>query len=247
MPRFRLTIEYDGGDFVGWQRQANGLAIQEVVEEAVQAFSGEDCTVIGAGRTDAGVHACAMVAHVDLATARFGAETIRNALNFHLKPYPIVVRDAAEAAPDFHARFSATRRRYLYRILNRPAPPALERARVWFVPRRLAVDRMADAAEAFVGRHDFSSFRAAGCQAMSPEKTLDRLEVARCGDEVHIVAEARSFLHNQVRIMVGSVKRVGEGKWQRRDIEQALAACDRAAAGPTAPAHGLYLVEVGYD
>lgn len=247
MPRFKLTIEFDGGNYVGWQRQANGPSIQQALEDAQFAFSGERAEVAGAGRTDAGVHAFAMAAHLDLETDRFDADTVKKALNFHLRAQPISVLDAVLAGPGFHARFSATRRRYLYRILNRPAPPALELGRVWFVPRRLDASLMADAASVLIGKHDFSSFRASHCQAATPEKTLDRLEVNRVGEEIQVIAEARSFLHHQVRNIVGTLCLVGDGKWNRRDLERSLAARDRAAAGPTAPAAGLYLVDVGYD
>lgn len=246
MPRFRITIEYDGGAFSGWQRQANGPSIQQELEEAVKAFSGEAVEVIGAGRTDAGVHALAQVAHLDLESDRFNAATVMKAVNFHLKPAPIVIRHAVEAEPDFHARFSANRRSYLYRILNRPAPPALDRGRVWHVSQELDSDAMHDAAEALLGKHDFTTFRAKYCQAKSPEKTLDSLTVSRVGEEIHINAHARSFLHHQIRNITGTLKMVGEGRWTRKDVEEALAAKDRAAGGPTAPADGLYLVSVGY-
>ncbi|MBO6562132.1 MAG: tRNA pseudouridine(38-40) synthase TruA [Nisaea sp.] len=246
MPRFRITIEYDGGDFSGWQRQANGPSIQQALEEAVKAFSGESVEVVGAGRTDAGVHALAQVAHFDLETDRFDAATVMKAVNFHLKPAPIVIRHTAEADPEFHARFSATRRSYLYRILNRPAPPALDRGRVWHVPQTLDADAMHEAAEALLGNHDFTTFRAKHCQAQSPVKTLDALTVSRVGEEIHINAHARSFLHHQIRNITGTLKLVGGGKWTRKDVEKALAAKDRAAGGPTAPPDGLYLVSVGY-
>jgi len=246
MSRFKLTIEFDGTDYVGWQRQANGPSIQEALEDAVFELSGERAEVAGAGRTDAGVHAQAMAAHVDLQSNRFDADTVRKALNFHLREQPISVLSAAAADPEFHARFSATQRRYLYRILNRSSPPALEVGRVWFVPRPLDAAAMAAAAAALLGRHDFTSFRSAHCQAASAEKTLDRLDVSRAGDEIHVIAEARSFLHHQVRNFVGTLALVGEGKWARRDVERALAARDRTATGPTAPAAGLYLVGVVY-
>ncbi|MDA0341040.1 MAG: tRNA pseudouridine(38-40) synthase TruA [Proteobacteria bacterium] len=246
MSRFKLIIEFDGADYVGWQRQANGPSIQEALEDAVFALSGERTEVAGAGRTDAGVHALAMAAHVDLQTDRFDADTVRKALNFHLREQPISVLSAAAVDPEFHARFSATQRRYLYRILNRSSPPALEAGRVWFMPRPLDAAAMAAAAAALLGRHDFTSFRGAHCQAASAEKTLDRLDVSRAGDEIHVIAEARSFLHHQVRNFVGTLALVGEGKWTRRDVERALAARDRAAAGPTAPAAGLYLLDVVY-
>jgi tRNA pseudouridine38-40 synthase len=246
MPKFKLTIEYDGRDFVGWQRQSNGVSIQETLENAVFAFSGERTEVAGAGRTDSGVHAIAMTAHIDLQSDRFNAHTVRKAINFHMRDVAVSVLGSEVAEPGFHARFSATRRRYLYRILNRSAPPALEIGRVWFIPRPLDADGMGIAARVLLGKHDFTSFRASHCQAASPEKTLDRLDVSRVGDEIHVHAEARSFLHHQVRNIVGTLALVGEGKWREQDVEKALAARDRAAAGPTAPAQGLYLVDVGY-
>lgn len=245
MPRYRLLVEYDGGPFVGWQRQDNGPSVQAALEEAVRRFAQEDVHVQGAGRTDSGVHAWGQVAHFDLAR-EFPPETVRDALNFHLKPAPVAVLEAAVAAPDFHARFSAKGRRYVYRIVNRRAPLALERGRAWHVPHVLDHEAMGEAAKALVGRHDFSSFRAADCQAESPVKTLDALEVVRAGDEIRITAAARSFLHSQVRIMVGTLKQVGDGRWTVADIAAALAARSRAKAGPTAPPDGLYLAEVIY-
>ena len=246
MPRYKLTIEYDGAPFVGWQRQDNGPSIQAALEEAVRAFCGERLHVQGAGRTDAGVHALGQVAHLDLANER-PADTLRAALNHHLKPQPIAVVEAETVPGDFHARFSATWRRYRYRILNRRAPPALERGRVWHVPVPIDDQAMADAAQVLVGRHDFNSFRSASCHAASPIKTLDLLSVQRVDEEVDIEVGARSFLHNQVRILVGTLQLVGRGQWTRRDVEQALEARDRTRAGPTAPPQGLCLMEVGYD
>jgi tRNA pseudouridine38-40 synthase len=245
MPRYRLTLEYDGTPFVGWQRQANGPSVQAALEAAFAASCGETVELVAAGRTDAGVHALGQVAHVDLARD-WPADTVRDAVNHHLKPQPIAVLDAAVAPGDFHARFSATERRYRYRILNRRAPLALEVGRAWQVPVPLDAEAMADAASALLGRHDFSSFRASECQAKSPIKTLDALDVVRRGDEILLVARARSFLHHQVRNMVGTLKLVGEGKWTRADVEAALAAKDRTKGGATAPAAGLYLVGVGY-
>jgi tRNA pseudouridine38-40 synthase len=244
--RWKLTLEYDGAPFVGWQRQDNGLSVQEVVETAVQGFSGESATVHGAGRTDAGVHALGQVAHLDLAK-HTTADTLRLALNDHLKAWPVVVLAAEAVGDDFHARFSAILRRYRYRILNRASAPTLDKGRVWWLPVALDAEAMHRAAQSLVGQHDFSSFRAAECQAASPVKTLDRLEVRRAGDEIEIAAAARSFLHHQVRNMVGSLGLVGRGKWRAADLERALAARDRRAAGPTAPPQGLYLVEVGYE
>lgn len=245
MTRYKLTLEYDGTGFVGWQRQVNGPSVQQALEEAVFRFCGERVTAHAAGRTDAGVHALGQVVHFDL-TRKAALETVRDAVNFHLRPAPIAVIAAEAAAADFHARFSATGRRYLYRILNRRAPPTLERGRLWWVGHPLDAARMHAAAQALVGHHDFTSFRSKECQAASAVKTLDRLDVERRGEEVRVVAEARSFLHRQVRNMVGSLKLVGEGKWDAGDIARALAAQDRAAAGPTAPPEGLYLTEVCY-
>jgi tRNA pseudouridine38-40 synthase len=243
--RYKLILEYDGRAFVGWQRQDNGPSIQAALEAAVRDFCGETVTLHGAGRTDAGVHALGQVAHLDL-EKETTTDTLRDALNHHLKPAAIAVLAAEVADPEFHARFSATERGYLYRIVNRRAPLALDRGRAWFVPVPLDAAAMGEAARALVGKHDFTSFRAAECQAKSPVKTLDVLEVAREGAEIRVRARARSFLHHQVRNMVGTLKLAGAGKWSRADVEKALAARDRAAAGPTAPAEGLYLLDVVY-
>jgi tRNA pseudouridine38-40 synthase len=245
MPRYRVTLEYDGTPFVGWQVQALGVSVQGRLTEAIGKFSGETVSLRAAGRTDAGVHALGQVAHFDLGRA-WPVDTVRAAVNFHLKPDPIAILDCSVVADDFDARFSATARHYRYRILARPAPPVLDRDRVWWVPLPMHIEAMRQAAQALVGRHDFTTFRAAGCQAKSPVKTLDRLEVTASGEEIHIAASARSFLHNQVRSMVGSLKLVGEGKWRADDLAAALEARDRAACGPVAPARGLYLVRVDY-
>lgn len=245
MPRYKLTIEYDGGPFVGWQRQANGPSVQQAIEAAVLAFSGETVVVKGAGRTDAGVHALGQVAHIDLARERT-ADTVRDAINAHLRPAPVAILAAEAVGDDFDARFSAVKRHYLYRILDRRAPPALDRGRVWHVPSRLDSDAMHEAAQALVGNHDFTTFRAAECQARSPVKTLDRLDVTREGAEIAIRASARSFLHSQVRSMAGALKKVGEGRWRIGEVGAALAARDRTRAGPVAPPDGLYLVAVDY-
>jgi tRNA pseudouridine38-40 synthase len=245
MPRYRVTLEYDGTPFVGWQVQADGLSVQGRLAEAIRAFCGETVMPRGAGRTDAGVHALGQVAHFDLAR-EWPLYTVLKAINFHLKPEPVAVLECAIVPESFDARFSATARHYRYRILNRPAMPALDRDRVWWVPQPLRLGAMAAAAQVLVGRHDFTTFRAASCQSRSPAKTLDRLTVTAVGEEIVIKASARSFLHNQVRSMVGSLKLVGEGKWSAADLAAALAARDRAACGPVAPARGLYLVRIDY-
>jgi tRNA pseudouridine38-40 synthase len=246
MPRYRLTLEYDGGGFVGWQRQANGLSIQEALEIAVERFCGDRRTVFGAGRTDAGVHALAQVAHVDL-PREAETDTIRSAINHHLRPHRITVVVVAPVAENFDARLSAIGRVYRYRILNRRAPPALDRGRVWHVPPLLDLSAMREGAGHLVGHHDFTTFRDSLCQAKSPVKTLDTLDVTRAGEEIYMEARARSFLHHQVRNMVGTLKLVGLGQWRPEDVARALAALDRRAGGPTAPADGLYLVAVRYD
>lgn len=244
--RWKITIEYDGGPFVGWQRQDNGPSVQQALEEAILKFSGAEVRVHGAGRTDAGVHALAQVAHFDLERP-FAADTVRSALNHHLRPWPVAVLSADPAGEDFHARFSARGRRYVYRILNRRPPPTLEAGRVWHVLRPLDAAAMHEAAQLLVGRHDFSTFRAALCQAASPVKTLDRLDVGRHGDEIRVEAAARSFLHHQVRNLVGSLELVGNGKWTARSLREALEARDRSRGGPTAPPEGLYFAGVDYD
>jgi len=244
--RFKLTLEFDGTDFVGWQRQDNGPSVQEALEKAIHGFSGETVMVQGAGRTDSGVHAFAQVAHFDMGKY-FDADTVRDAINFHVKPGAISVLRAEEVSEEFHARFSAKERAYLYRIFNRRAPPALNRGQNWWVTMPLDVHAMNDAAQVLIGRHDFTTFRAVYCQAKSPVKTLDLLDITRNGDVVEIRVRARSFLHHQVRNFVGTLKLVGEGKWSKADVERALAAKDRTAGGPTAPAQGLFLTEVVYD
>jgi len=245
MPRYRLTLEYDGAPFVGWQRQDNGPSVQGALEAAIEKLSGERVTVTGAGRTDAGVHALGQVAHFDLAK-EFEPGKVRDALNYYLRPDPVVVLESDAVDEQFHARFSATARHYLFRILNRRSPPALEEGRVWHVSPKLDAEAMHAAAQRLVGQHDFTTFRAAECQAQSPVKTLDRLDVSRRADEIHIEASARSFLHHQIRSFTGTLKLVGEGKWTPRDVADALAARDRARCGPVSPPDGLYLVRVDY-
>ena len=245
MNRFRLLVEYDGTGYVGWQRQDNGPSIQQAIEEAIFAFCAERTNLAAAGRTDAGVHALGQVVHVDLPRDTT-AGTLRDAVNFHLKPQPISILAAEHVASYFHARFSATGRRYLYRILNRRAPLALDRNRAWWIQTELDAAAMQGAARRLIGHHDFTSFRSSICQAASSLKTLDRLDVERDGEEIRVHAEARSFLHHQVRNMVGTLKLVGEGRWSADDVAAALAARSRNAAGPTAPAEGLFLVDVRY-
>ncbi len=246
MTRYKLTIEYYGRPFVGWQRQTNGPSVQQAIEEAVFGFCGEEARVQCAGRTDAGVHALGQVAHVDL-EGDPRPDKLRDAVNFHLKPQPIAVVRSEAVSADFHARKSAIRRFYRYRIVNRRAPLTLDVGRAWQVMRDLDALAMHMAAQTLVGHHDFTSFRASECQAKSPIKTLDRLDVSRDGENILIEAEARSFLHHQVRNMVGTLRLAGEGKWKAADVARALDARDRSAAGPTAPADGLYLVAVGYS
>ncbi len=245
MPRYRLKVEYDGGPFAGFQAQATLPTIQGEIERAIVAFCGEAVRISAAGRTDAGVHASGQVIHLDL-TRDHAPATVMNAINAHLVPAPIAVVAAQIAPPDFHARFSAIGRRYLYRILNRRAPPALDRGKVWLVKTPLDAPAMHEAAQGLVGLHDFTTFRDAACQARSPIKTLDLARVSRQDDEVRLTFAARSFLHRQVRSMVGSLAEVGRGRWTPADLAAALAACDREACGPVAPAHGLVLTDVDY-
>ena len=245
MTRWRLTIEYDGRPFMGWQRQDHGPSVQESLEKAIYRMTGEMAAVHAAGRTDAGVHALAMAAHVEIEKT-VTEHRLREGLNALVRPDPISVTAVEPVADDWHARFSCIGRKYLYRILNRRAPPALDRGRVWHIPVPLDVDAMAEGAAMLVGRHDFTTFRSVHCQSDSPVKTLDRLEVKRTDEEIHIEAAARSFLHHQVRSMVGCLAMVGRGQWRPNDIRKALEARDRAALGLNAPAEGLYFVEAVY-
>ena len=243
--RWKIIIEYDGRAFVGWQRQENGFSVQECLEKAISKLVGESVATTAAGRTDAGVHARGQCVHFDLART-FPALTIREALNAHLRPHPVSVLAATEAPPEFNARLSALRRTYLYRIVNRPAPLTFEKGLAWQVPFPLDAEAMHEAAQLLIGKHDFSSFRATACQALSPVKTLDRLDVVRQGEDIFIHAEARSFLHHQVRNMAGTLKLVGAGRWKPQDVAEALAAKDRRKGGPTAPPDGLFFMRVDY-
>jgi tRNA pseudouridine38-40 synthase len=245
VPRYKLTIEYDGQPFAGWQVQAEQTTVQGVLMAAVEALSGERAPIQGAGRTDAGVHARGQVAHVDLAKD-WDTDTVRDALNAHLRPHPVAVLSAEKVSADFNARTSAVKRHYLYRIVNRRPDLTLDAGRAWRVPRLLDAQAMHAAAQRLVGKHDFTTFRSTECQAKSPVKTLDQLDVVRAGEEVSVMTSARSFLHNQVRSMVGSLVMVGEGKWSADDLARALEARDRTACGQVAPPDGLYLMRVDY-
>ena len=246
MPRYKLTLEYDGTPFVGWQRQDNGLSVQAVLEKAAHALCGEEVGACAAGRTDAGVHAFAMVAHIEL-KKDFRADVVRDALNHHMMPAPVSVLHAEQVSDEFHARFSCIRRAYEYRIISRRARLALDVNRAWHIPLTLDTDAMNKAAQVLVGKHDFTTFRAVACQSASPVKTLDEISVSRAGDDIFIRCAARSFLHNQVRSFVGSLVEVGKGKWRARDLQHALEARDRAACGQVAPAAGLYFLRADYE
>jgi tRNA pseudouridine38-40 synthase len=245
MTRWRLTIEYDGAPFIGWQRQEHGPSVQQTLEEAIHRMTSELATFNAAGRTDAGVHALAMSAHVDIAR-HLTPHRLREGLNALVRPDPISVLEVEQVADDWHARFSCIGRRYLYRILNRRAPPALDAGKVWHIAMPLDVEAMREGASHLIGRHDFTTFRSAQCQSDSPVKTLDRLEVERVGEEIHVTAAARSFLHHQVRSMVGCLALVGRGQWEPDDMRKALEVRDRSALGFNAPPHGLYFVEAIY-
>jgi tRNA pseudouridine38-40 synthase len=245
MTRYKLTIEYDGSPFVGWQIQDNGPSVQGVLAAAFEAFCGETVSVQGAGRTDAGVHALAQVGHVDLAK-EWDEDTVRDAVNAHLRPRPVAIINGERVDDSFDARFSAIRRHYLYRIINRRADLTFDRGRAWRIAKPLDISAMQAAAQRLVGRHDFTTFRNVECQAKSPVKTLDRLDVHRVADDIQVTTSARSFLHSQVRSMVGALALVGEGKWSADDVSIALAKRDRAACAPVAPPDGLYLARVDY-
>lgn len=244
--RWKITIEYDGNDFVGWQAQNNGTSVQQVIEEAVYTLSGERLRLQVAGRTDAGVHALGQVAHFDL-QHEYNDHEIRNALNFHMRPHAVSIVKAEAMTKDFHARFGAERRYYRYAMMNRPAPPVIGRQYMWHIPKPLDVAAMQQAAKHFVGHHDFTSFRASECQAKSPIRTLDVLEISTEGDMIYFDLNARSFLHHQVRNLVGTLRRVGDRSWHPDVIPEILAAKDRSKAGPTAPAYGLFFIKVDYD
>ena len=244
--RFKLTIEYDGGSFVGWQHQENGFSVQEAIETAITEFSGETPRLHCAGRTDAGVHALGQVAHVDM-EKKLTPHRVESAINACLRPHPISILKVEEVDTEFSARFNATQRHYEYRIINRRAPLTLERGKAWWVPQKLDAQAMHDAAQVFVGEHDFTTFRNIRCQAKSPIKTLDKISVSRYGESIIAEVSARSFLHNQVRSMVGTLMRVGEGKWSKTDVKTALEAKDRTKVGLNAPSEGLYLKAVSYD
>ncbi len=245
MTRYKLTLEYDGTPFVGWQRQDNGLSVQEVLETAIKKLCGQELRTYCAGRTDAGVHALGQVAHCDL-PKDYPPHQIQNALNYHMRPQLVAVTHAEVVEDDFHARFSAIERSYLYRIIIRSAPLVLERNHAWRIKHPLDTQAMHNAAQILIGKHDFTTFRAQSCQASSPIRTLDQLDISQTGNQIEFRVRARSFLHHQVRNIVGSLKLVGEGKWTKQDLQNALEAHDRSAGGPTAPAQGLYLTSVRY-
>ncbi|WP_237151962.1 tRNA pseudouridine(38-40) synthase TruA [Oryzibacter oryziterrae] len=245
MPRYKLLVEYDGTNYSGWQSQATGDAIQDHLERAIFGFTGAHVRINGAGRTDAGVHAVGQVCHFDI-DRPLKPGTIRDAGNVHIRPHPITIVEAEEVPESFDSRFSARKRHYRYRILARRAPATLERHLVWHAKVPLDVPAMHEAAKVLLGKHDFTTFRSTACQARSPEKTLDQLDVMQVGDEVHFIVSARSFLHNQVRSMVGGLRKVGDGSWTAADLKASLDACDRQACAPVAPAAGLCFMRVDY-
>lgn len=246
MTRFKLIVEYDGRPFMGWQRQPDGPTVQLVIEQAIKAITGIDPVLHAAGRTDAGVHGEAMVAHVDLDT-RLTPFRLMGGINAMLRPHPVSITACAIMPDDWHARFSCTGRRYIYRIIDRRAPLALDAGRAWRVNKSVDADKMHAAAQVLVGTHDFTTFRSAHCQSATPVKTLDRLDVSRIGNKIEVEAAARSFLQHQVRSMVGCLAMVGKGRWSVADLKAALEAKDRAALGFNAPPDGLYFVEARYD
>ena len=245
MPRYKLTIEYDGSPFFGWQRQPTGLTVQGVIEQAGKKLNGAPVLVYGSGRTDAGVHALEQIAHMDL-IKDVREDKVRDALNYHLGDLPVTVLNAEKVHPEFHARFDAVEREYLYRLMGRRAHLALDRGRVWRVPYKVDADAMHDAAQVLVGQHDFTTFRDTQCQSKSPVKTIDEITVLQAGPEIHIRIRALSFLHKQVRSIAGTLNEIGRGNWSKKDLEQALAAKNRTACGPVAPPEGLYLIKVTY-
>lgn len=246
MNRYKLIIEYDGSPFAGWQRQNHVLTVQQAIEEALTDFLQAPTTIYGSGRTDSGVHATCQVAHVDI-EKEYSPEAIQGAVNQRLNDLPISILAVENVSPDFHARFSASHRAYRYIILSRRARPTFEQGQVWWVPRPLDHEKMHEAAQFLLGHHDFTSFRDSMCQAASPMKTLDILDVSREGDRIIVSAKSRSFLHRQVRNMVGTLKRVGDGSWEPQKVKEILEAKDRCAAGPTAPPQGLYLCDIGFE
>lgn len=247
MQRWKLVIEYDGNDFVGWQSQENGTSVQQVLEQAVLKLSGQNVRFHVAGRTDSGVHAMGQVAHFDIADKDYTEREMRNALNVYVRPHHVSVLDAEKVSDEFHARFGAEKRYYRYVVLCRSAPPAIGRQYMWHVHRPLDIDAMRQAAAHFIGTHDYSSFRASECQTKSPIRTMDAITITQDGDKVYFDFEARSFLHHQVRNIMGTLKRVGDGSWHPDKIIEILAAKSRSAAGPTAPAHGLFFIRVDYN
>ncbi|MBQ7185799.1 MAG: tRNA pseudouridine(38-40) synthase TruA [Alphaproteobacteria bacterium] len=243
MTRYKITLEYDGTNLIGWQENIQGPSVQSVVKDAIEKFCGVRPDVVGAGRTDAGVHAIAMTAHFDL-ERDFDADTVMRAVNFYLINQPVVILSCVVVPDDFHARFSCVARHYKYVVLNRSAAPVLNKNRVWWVPKKLDVSKMQNASQKLIGRHDFTSFRASACQAKSPVKTLDRCEIKTDGDFIIFEFSARSFLHHQVRNMVGTLVEIGSG--HDYDMDEVFAACNRSAAGATAPSQGLYFVSADY-
>jgi tRNA pseudouridine38-40 synthase len=245
MPRYKCTVEYDGTDFAGWQRQAHDMSVQQALEEAIFKFSGEDVRIHTAGRTDAGVHAFALAIHFDL-VKDWDAEKVMGAINFHVRPHKVAILTCEVVSDEFHARFSAKKRYYVYRIINRRPPLVLDEGRAWFVPVALDVEKMRAGAAYMLGKHDFTSFRDSECQGKTPIKTLDEIRIVQTGELIEVYVSAKSFLHHMVRNIVGTLKFVGDGRWQPEYVKEILEACDRTKAGPTAPAYGLYFIKVDY-